>query len=248
MDTSNHVALRRFLDRLLRRSELSPEEQSAILGLRSHASQVRAHSVLVSPGQLVQDARLVVAGLVSRFDQMKEGRRQITALHIPGDMCDLQSVVSPLASWGLEALTTTTILHIPHRDFRNVATVYPAVALAFWRDTSADASVLAKWIGNLGRRDASSRLAHLLCELGLRMEGAGLGTRTEYRLPMTQTRVADVLGLSPVHVNRTLQALRRLGIVRTEQRTIHIEDWDGLAALGEFSPEFLMIEPMSEAA
>ena len=157
MTTSNHTPLRRFLDRLLRRSSLFEAEQRGILNLPSHASQVAAHRDIVSPGQRVDHACLVVDGLAARFDQMRDGQRQITALHIPGDMCDLQSVVAPTAAWGIAALTTTTVLHIPHRDLRALATSHPAIALAFWRDTTADASVLAKWLGNLGRRDARAR-------------------------------------------------------------------------------------------
>jgi CRP-like cAMP-binding protein len=248
MHSSNHSAISRFLERLLRRSPLSAEEQAAILALRSHASQVAAHRDIVSLGEQVQHSCLVVEGLVGRFDQMRDGRRQITALHIPGDMCDLHSVVSPIAGWGLEALTTTTILHVPHQDLRNLVTAHPGIALAFWRDTTADASVLAKWIGNLGRRDAASRIAHLFCEVGMRMEQAGLGTRTQFRLPMTQTQIADAMGLTPVHVNRTMQTLRRDQIVRTEQRTIHVDNWARLSEIAEFDPEFLLAEPMQIAA
>lgn len=248
MEPSNHSALSRFLRRLLRRSQLSPEEQSAILALRSHASQVGAHRPIVRPGEQIHHSCLIVGGLVGRLDQMKNGRRQITALHIPGDMCDLHSVVSPIAGWGFEALTTSTVLHIPHYELRNVATAYPAIASAFWRDTTADASVLAKWVGNLGRRDAASRIAHLFCELGTRMEHAGLGSRTEFALPITQAQIADAMGLTSVHVNRTLQAMRGERILRTERRTIYVEDWDRLVAIAEFDPEFLLIEDLPRAA
>lgn len=248
MDRSNHTALERFLNRLLRRSRLSVEEQSAILGLTSHASQVPAHREVVASGDHVHHACLVADGLIGRTDQMKDGRRQITALHIPGDMCDLHSVVSPAAGWGIEALTTSLVLRVPHYDLRNVAIAYPAIALAFWRDTTADASVLAKWVGNLGRRNAASRVAHLLCEMGVRMEEAGLGTRTRYALPMIQAQIADAMGLTSVHVNRTLQALRRDRVVRTDERTVHVEDWGRLTEIAEFDPEFLLIKPLSEAA
>jgi CRP-like cAMP-binding protein len=248
MQNSNHAPLSRFLERLLRRSHLSSEEQAAILGLRSQASQVAAHRDIVSLGEQVHYSCLVVDGLVGRFDQMKDGRRQITALHIPGDMCDLHSVVWPISGWGLEAMTTTTVLHIPHSELRQLATDHPAIALAFWRDTTADASVLAKWVGNLGRRDAASRLAHFFCEIGMRMEQAGLGTRTDFGLPMTQTQIGDAMGLTSVHVNRTLQALRADRVLRTDRRTIHVEDWARLVQLAEFDPEFLLIEPMQVAA
>lgn len=217
-----------------------------ILDLRSHAIEAPAHRDIVSPGEKVDHACLVVDGLVGRFDQMKNGSRQITAIHIPGDLCDLHSVVAPVAGWGLDALATSTILHIPHGELRAAAVAYPAIAMAFWRDTTADASILAKWVGNIGRKDAMARLAHLLCELGMRMEQAELGTRTEYTVPITQTQLGDVLGLTSVHVNRTMQALRRDGIVRTRNKTIHIDDWPRLLSLAEFDPRFLLVAPMDQ--
>lgn len=241
MATSNHSAHERFLERLLRRSPLSHDEQTGILKLRSHASQAAAHRDIVSPGASVDHACLIVDGLAARYDQMRDGQRQITALHIPGDMCDLHSVVAPTAAWGIAALTTTTVLHIPHSDLRALANAYPAVALAFWRDTTADASILAKWTSNLGRRDARARLSHLLCEMGMRMELAGLASRTSYPFAATQEQLADALGLTSVHVNRTLQGLRKDEIVRAEQRTIRIADWERLVAIAEFQPDFLLI-------
>lgn len=246
MVSSNHTALARFLHRIVRRSRLSSAEQSAILNLRSHASQAAAHRDILSPGKKVDHACLVVDGLVGRFDQMADGHRQITAMHIPGDLCDLHSVVAPVSAWGLEALTTTTVLHIPHRDLRALMTAYPAVALAFWRDSTADASILAKWVANIGRKDARARLAHLFCEMGVRMEQAGLATRTEYDFPVTQAQLGDAMGLTQVHVNRTIQGLRRDGVLRTSHRTIHIDDWDALASMAEFDPDFLLVEPLDE--
>jgi CRP-like cAMP-binding protein len=246
MPSFNHAALTRFLERLLRRSCLSAEEQAEILGLKSHVAQADNHRDIVRPGMKVDHACLVVAGLVGRFDQMADGQRQITAIHIPGDMCDLHSVVSPIAGWGLEALTTTTILRIPHADLRELAMRYPAIALAFWRDTTADASIFAKWVSNIGRREARARLAHLFCELGMRMEQAEVGTRTDFPMPIAQVQLADALGLTPVHVNRTLQMLKREGIVAKNDKTIHVSDWTSLAAIAQFDPAFLLITPPGE--
>ena len=243
MVVSNDVALRRFLDRLLRRSQLSPDEQAAIVNLSSHAFRTKTGDEIVSPGKKVEHACLVVDGLVGRIDQIANGRRQITALHIPGDMCDLHSIVCPVPVWRLEALTTTTILRIPHHDLREAALTYPAIALAFWRDTTADASIVAKWIGNLGIREAHSRLAHLLCEMGIRLEQAGLNARTEFSLSMTQSQLGDALGLTSVHVNRMLKQLRDEGLIRTDRSAIHVADWDGLAAAAEFDLAFLLMEP-----
>lgn len=243
MAGSNHAALKRFLERILRRSALSAAEQSAILNVRSHASQAPAHCDIVSPGTEVDHACLVVDGLVGRFDQLADGHRQITAMYIPGDLCDLHSVVLPVPAWGLEALATTTVLHIPHDDLRGVAAAHPAIATAFWREAAADASIMAKWVANIGRKDARARLAYLLCEMGFRMELAGLGSRTEYAFPVTQTQLGDALGLTPVHVNRTVQRLRRERVLGTNKRNIHITDWNRLAALAEFDPHFLLVKP-----
>ncbi len=188
----------------------------------------------------------MVDGMVARFDRTVDGARQITALYIAGDMCDLHLVVSPTAGWGLQALTTTTVLRILHADLRELAVKHPAIGLAFWRDTAADASVLAKWVSNIGRNDARSRLAHLLCEIGVRSEHAGIGSRTDFPLPMTQTQLADSLGLTSVHVNRTIQALRQDALLRMEGRRVRVERWNELADAAEFDPRFLLIEQHSD--
>lgn len=239
---SNHAALARFLDRLLSRSPLSNEERNAILGLTSHANQVHANHDVVSPGQTVEHACLVAHGLVARYEQMKDGQRQLTAFHIPGDMCDLHSVPCPTTEWGLLALSTTTVVNVPHNELRALSARYPNLALAFWRDTTADASILAKWVGNLGQRDARQRLAHVICETGLRLEQAGLGSRDAFWFGVTQDNLADALGLTAVHVNRTLQSMRAEKLIRTDSRMIYIDDWKRICDVAGFDPSYLLLE------
>lgn len=137
------------------------------------------------PDQITSHACRIVKGLAGRFDQMRDGRRQTTALHIAGDMCDLDSVVQPKASWSITALTHVRVLFVPHQALLEAAFENPGLAIAFWRDSTADGSMLAKWIGNLGRKDAAARLAHLFCEMGLRMEVAGLGDPLARSAPRT---------------------------------------------------------------
>ena len=239
---SNHSALSRFLNRLLSRSVLGKEERRAVLGLSGHASQVRANYDIVSPGETVEHACLIGHGLGARYDQMADGKRQLTAFHIDGDMCDLHSVVCPTAAWGLMALTTTTILHVPHGEIRALVETYPALAMAFWRDSTADASILAKWVGNVGRRDSRARMAHVLCEMGVRMERAGLGKRDAFWFDVSQQNLADALGLTAVHVNRTMQMLRSEGFIRTESRTFFVDDWARLCEVAEFDPAYLLLD------
>jgi CRP-like cAMP-binding protein len=167
-------ALERFLSRLLSRSALSADEKRAILGLDGRICGFRARRDIVVPGQHVDYACLVAEGIAARFDQMRNGQRQLTAFHIAGDMCDLHSVVAPTAAWGITAISATTIVQVPHAAICRAIDCHPNLALAFWRDGTADASVLANWLGNIGRQDALARLAHMFCEFGVRMEVAGL--------------------------------------------------------------------------
>lgn len=239
MTASDTSPFARFLHKLLCHSALDADEQQAILDLPVRPSQVRANIDIVRLGETVDHACLVVAGLVGRFEQTSEGQRQITSLHVAGDMIDLHSVVVPKSSSALQALCTTTVLRVPHLALRELAERFSAVGYAFWRECSVDAAILSQWVANVGRRDAQSRLAHLLCELAVLMEQAGLGSRSAFTLEATQTHLADALGLTPVHVNRTLQALKQAEVVRVEGRTVHIEDWDALASLGDFDAGYL---------
>lgn len=233
------AALIAFLNRLRLRSDLDAEESDAILHMEGRVEQRARREDIVLPGDRTTHACLIMTGLAARYDQTDSGARQYTALHIPGDMCDLHSAVLPIATWGVEAVNPITILRVPHAALMNAADAYPAIARAFWRDTTADACILTKWTGNLGRKPALTRMAHLICEIGTRMERAGLGTRTDFPLNLTQDQLADSLGLTAVHVNRTLQTLRARQLVRTEHRRIQVPDWDGLAACADFQPDYL---------
>ena len=236
---SNHN-LERFLQRLTKRSILNEDERQAILNLPAYASQVDSNRDFVKLGEQLDHSCLVVAGFVGRFDQNKNGVRQITAVHLPGDMADLHSVVQPEATSALQALSTATILRIPHSAVRHTAAAFPAIAEALWRDCMVDAAVLAQWVVNVGRRDAKSRIAHLLCEVATRVGVAPADGEVMFPFPVTQMQLADVTGLTPVHVNRTLQALRREGLADVRYNA-RIFDWDALVKAGDFDPDYLQV-------
>lgn len=248
MDDAEKPALVAFLRRLRRRSGLTVDEERAILALEGERRDVRPRRDLVSPGETVRHSVLVESGLVGRFDLMRDGARQITAIHLPGDMCDLHSVVSPTTGWGITALTSCAVIEIPHEALRRLATDRPNIGLAFWRDTTLDASILAKWVANIGRKDAGPRLAHFLCEMGVRLEQAGVSRRDRFRLELTQEQIGDILGLTSVHVNRTVQLLRAQGLIVTAAREargnrpmiVEVPDVDRLVHVAEFTPAYLL--------
>ena len=237
------AALDRFLHRLELRSELDDQERAAILALPGTSVTHAAHRDIVRPGQHLDYATLIVGGLAARFDRLSDGSRQTTAIHIPGDMADLHSVPVPHAGWGIEALVDTEVLQVPHEAIRTLAVGYPRLAFALWRDSIVDASILSKWISALGRRSAAQRLAHFYCEMGIRFEQAGLGARDDFVLPMTQMQLAEVLGVTAVHLNRSLQSLRAEGLVTTEGRRVQIADVAALCAVAEFDPKYLLLDP-----
>src|SRR6195952_2099878 len=163
MVPSQTFMLQLLVNRLTLRSDLIAQEERAILGLRGQVKQIPTHTDFVRVGEPVDHSCLVAEGLVGRFGQNSDGARQITCLHIPGDMADLPSVVSPRSGWALGALTVTTVLCIPHADLRRLAAKNAGVAEAFWRDCVADGSIFSEWVVNVGRRNAVSRIAHVFC-------------------------------------------------------------------------------------
>jgi CRP-like cAMP-binding protein len=234
----SHAALGRFLTRLETHSTLTSAEREAILGLSWREVRFRANRDLARPGETVAHATLVAEGWVGRFESMRSGAREITALYLPGDLADLHSTVLPTISWGLTALGDATVLHISHHQLADLASRYPDLALTFWRDTALDSSILAKWIANIGRKDARARIAHLLCEVGLRCERAGLGQRDQYSFPLKQEQLGDATALTAVHVNRMIGALTREGLIAIKNKHVVIR-WDELVSLAEFLPAYL---------
>ena len=230
------------MNRLTSRSILNEQERAAVLGLSGLIVPVAAHIDFVRLGQIVEHSCLVVDGLVGRFGQKKDGIRQITCLYIPGDMADLPSVVSPTSAWGLVALAKTTIIKLPHAQLHRIAGAFPKIAESFWRDCVADGSIFSEWVVNVGRRDATARLAHLLCEMAIRCEVAGQGSRHAFALPIIQNDLGDATGLTGVHVNRTLRDLRMDGVVTVRGGKVVIHDWDKLVSIGGFTSNFLLLD------
>ena len=240
-------ALRSFADRLATLAPLAQTDLDALMGLTAQVTRVPANQDIIVPGAEFDYAVLVASGLVGRFLQLSDGRRQTTAIHLAGDLADLHRVATPKAGSALQALTNATIVRVSARELKAIALASPAITHAFWAYAAVDAAILARWAANL-RRDAKARMAHLLCEIGARMEYSGQGDRSEFLLELTQSQMGDALGLTPVHVNRTLKALKAVGAVEVDGRIFRIPDWPRLAAIADFDPEYLEIEPPAGVA
>ena len=242
MQLANRLDLQKFLNRLLSRSVLTDEEQDAILDLPCEFDTVKANRDFVGLHEKVDHASLVVEGLVGRFDQNRDGTRQITAIYLPGDMADLHSVVQPQATSALQALSVATILRVPHAAIREITARLPALAEALWRDCMVDAAILSQWVVNVGRRDARTRIAHLFCEIATRLRSPDEQESFRFAFAVTQVQIADATGLTSVHVNRILRSLRADGIAEVVNHEVRVLDWKRLAAAGEFNRNYLQTQ------
>lgn len=237
--SSNRSAMEVFLSKLLAHSVLSEEEREEIAALPAMRVEVPVNRDLVRLGETVDHACLVERGLMGRFGQTKDGKRQFVSLHIPGEMPDLRSLMVPEANVSLNALTKSTVLRVPHGPLRDLEERYPAIAAAFSRDCVLQGEIVAQWLVNVGRRDSRTRMAHLLCEMAMRYGQPSPSPTSRYELPMTQEQLGDALALTSVHVNRTLGSLRDDGLVAFSKGVVEIQDWNALAAVAEFDPAYL---------
>ena len=216
----------------------SEEERSVLSSLSGTTRQFRAHDDIVRIGDVPSVVCLLLEGMACRYKVSADGKRQIMSFHIPGDIPDMQSLFIDVMDHSLSALVPTTVLAIRHEIMRGIIEGYPRIAHLLWRETLIDAAVYREWIV-MRDRPAYPRIAHLFCELFLRMQAIGLTNNNACDLPLTQSQMGDALGLSNVHVNRTLQELRAEGLIVLEGGTLTILDWDGLKEAGEFDPLYL---------
>jgi CRP-like cAMP-binding protein len=162
------------------------------------------------------------------------------SFHIPGDIPDLQSLHLEVMDHNLGTVVASKVAFIPHETVRLFLRAHPRIADVFWRETLIDAAVFREWVVNVGRREAYGRIAHILCEVYVRLRAVGLVNGHSYLMPVTQAELGDATGMSTVHVNRTLQELRRDGFISTPRSgQVVIESWDGLQKAGEFDQTYL---------
>src|SRR5206468_3067751 len=167
------------------------------------------------------------------------GARQIISFHIPGEFIDIQNCMLEVADHNVQSLVRSNVAIIQNGALLDVIAARPNIRRAIWYDSLVDASVFREWVVNVGRRDARERIAHLLCELAARLRAAGLESGPSFDFPITQEQLADATGLTAVHTNRTLQSLRRDGLIQLTARSLTVLDWEGLRATGDFDELYL---------
>jgi len=202
----------------------------------------RTRQVIVRENVPLTQCTLVLEGFVERYKDTAEGKRQILAIHLPGDFVDLHSYPLKRLEHSVAALTSTKVAIVPHAAVRALTETSAALTELLWRSTMIDAAVNREWIVSLGTRAADVRLAHLFCELFVRMGRIGMARGNTFPLPMTQIDLGDATGLTAVHVNRMLRRLRNNGLVEARQGEIEILDWQALQDFADFDPSYLFLD------
>lgn len=228
-----------FIRKLLNRSRLSPNDQQALASLKHHIQRVEAGVQILKEGDYALVCPLLLDGFAYRYKMAPDGGRQIVALKIPGDALDFQSAYLHQSDHDIRSLTAATLAFVSLREIETLALERPAIARAIVIDTVLEGSISREWLLNIGRRNAEARLAHLLCEMFFRIsEIAGLPL-ARFDVPMTQEQLADLLGLTPVHINRMIKRLEAKGAIERNGRKLRVADLAQLQQISEFSDVYL---------
>ena len=241
MSCPDHI-LGQMLDKLATRAPLDEADREALLALPCRVQTMEPAAYVVREGERPERSCLIISGFAYRHKVTVHGSRQIVSVHIPGDFIDLEGALLNISDHNVQALTRCELSFIPREAIQQLITTHPRVGMAMWIDTLIDGSIFREWVVNVGRRDARTRLAHLLCEVARRLEVAGLADEYRYELPMTQEQIADAVGLTPVHVNRVLKALSAEGLIKRERRFVGIPKWEALRQVAGFSETYLHLD------
>jgi CRP-like cAMP-binding protein len=234
--TRDDHPLVRKLDRFGR---LSPAERTAVLDLLTEREEIPDNTDLVSQGETLKEAVVIEDGWAIRYRTLDDGRRQIMNFLLPGDLFDLCAFMLTKSDHSVGTITACTIHRVPTTAVTSLFERHPRLGSALWMGGLQEEAILRERVTSLGRRNAEERTAHLLYELWVRLAAVGERDGRSFDLPLTQTELADALGLTSVHVSRTLRRLRKRGLIEVDRRRITILRPRNESAYGEFSHDHL---------
>jgi CRP-like cAMP-binding protein len=228
-----------FLLKLQHGAELTDADRAALEKAASDVRQVKAHEDLIREGDKPDHVHVVLEGFAFRYKILPDGQRQIMAYLVPGDLCDLHVSILGEMDHAIGTITPCKVAYIPRREIEELTEKHPRINRALWWATLVDKGTLREWLVSMGRREADKQMAHIFCELLVRLQTVGLATEDSFELPMTQEELGDTLGLSTVHVNRVLQQLRGDGLITLKGKHLAIHDVERLKEYAEFDPNYL---------
>ncbi|MCA0048143.1 Crp/Fnr family transcriptional regulator [Mesorhizobium sp. B283B1A] len=224
---------------LSQHDDLSNEEKALLAETVVFGRDFEKGQDLVSTGSRPAYSTMLLDGLAARYKVLEDGGRQFTSLQVPGDFVDLHAFLLRKMDHGIVALSPCRVMFADHSKLKAITEHAPHLARLLWLDTLVDGAIHREWIVAMGRRSKTSHLAHLICELFVRLQVVKRTSGMSFNLPLSQAEMADVLGLSVVHMNRVIGSLKKTKVISWVNHTVTILDWDQLAELAEFDPTYL---------
>jgi CRP-like cAMP-binding protein len=224
------------------RDHLSDEERQVLIGSVALTRDIAPHRDLAREGDEPGESNILLEGFAYRYRLLADGRRQISLFHVPGDFIDLHGFLLKRLDHAIAAAGPCRVGVVPHECLTRITENFPHLTRLLWLSTVVDGAIHREWLAAMGRRSALGNMAHLFCELFVRLEIPGRTSDDGFEFPLTQQELGECLGLTSVHVNRTLQELRRRRMIQLENRRLTILDQPGLRAIAEFDPAYLYLE------
>ncbi|MFN3274432.1 MAG: Crp/Fnr family transcriptional regulator [Paracoccus sp. (in: a-proteobacteria)] len=230
-----------FVRYLQRRDRLSEAELARLRAIRTEQYTAAPGEVIVAPQQKVSRSCMMLRGMTARSHRLngRTEQRVITALHVPGDFVDLHGFILNGLAHSVVAVGQAEVEFIEHDELIEITQNFPHLTRLLWRATLIDAAIHRQWLVAAASLRSSAHLAHLLCEIYTRLNVVGAAAEGQFSMPLLQRELADLLGYSPIHVNRAVRDLRDRGLVRWIGPDITILDWHGLATLARYDPAYL---------
>jgi len=233
-----------LIERLSRFVSLDAPEIQAIRHISRHSRRFQAHDTLIHQESRPNFVCLIVSGIAFRYRYLPDGRRQIFGYLLPGDLCDTHFVISNQSDHSVGLLCDSVVAMISTSELMEVMVNHPRIERALLMTSLVEAAVMREWLLNVGQRDAIQKLSHFFCEMAARLHSIGdVNPDGSFSIPITQTELADTIGLTPVHVNRSLQRLRREGLVVWTKRRLTIVNRDLLEMIAGFDEAYLQLRP-----
>jgi CRP-like cAMP-binding protein len=229
-----------LVSRLEEYTPLTDADRSVLAGLAAQSTRIiPARRDLIREGDRPRGVYLILDGWACHYRTLQDGRRQTVDFAVPGDFCDLNVFILDQMDHSIGAITKLKVAEIDRDLLHGIVTSFPNITTALWWVELVSKSIHREWIVNVGQRTSLERIAHLFCEMFLRLESVGLTDGFSCDFPPTQQDIADATGLTTVHVNRTIQELRRRELLILERQRLTIPDMMALQAAGMFNPEYL---------
>ena len=228
--------------------ELSADDAVALSRIKGEVRALPKGKDILSSGDVPKFSVVVLKGYLCRHSWKNDGTRQIHSFYIPTDGPSLETLHIDYLDNNLGAVVQSTVGIIPHAEMFCLMDERPKVRSLIWRETLIQAAVFREWLTRNSTLPAHSAMAHLFCEMFVRAESAGQVIANSCEMPTTQETLGHALGLTAVHVNRTLQLLRDTGLVELKNGRLYVHDYDRLAEIGEFDPQYLHLRNRKSAA